>query len=173
MPRTFSEAPTSTIERVRETMARYHGGLRDAGVRITILHASGPRDEDGEITAHAIMIRGHKAMACIKITSLKDRAAGLGDAVLTIDGDDCDTWSEEAWSAILDRELTQIELKTDAEGGVMRDDLGRPKLRKRNADYTVDVFMDVAERHKEHTPEVQAVQSIGSLMVRQGIFQGF
>lgn len=173
MPRTYSEATPETISRVESVLARYHGGLRDAGVRITILHASGPRDEDGEITAPAIVIRGHKAMATIKITSLKDRAAGLGDAVLTIDGDEADTWSEETWSAVLDHELAHLELKTDAEGGVVRDDLGRPKLKMRHHDWEHGGFLEVAERHKEHAPEVQAVQSIGSLMVRQGIFPGF
>ena len=173
MPTTYQTASQAIQDRAYDAMARYHPHLRDAKVRLTVLEASGPRDADGEVCGPAIKVRGQKAMACIKVTSLKDRAAGLGDAVLIIDADECDTWSDATWDALLDHELTHLELCTDKHGKLIRDDLGRPKLRMRHHDYEIGGFHEVADRHKGEAVEVQAVQKIGGEMVRQGVLNGF
>jgi hypothetical protein len=50
--------------------------------------------------------------------------------------------------AVLDHELTHLELVTDDEGTVKYDDYGRPKLRMRLHDICHGWFSEVAKRHK-------------------------
>jgi hypothetical protein len=168
MARRYEQAPKTTRTHVDRALSRYHPHLKAAEVTLNVLHAYGPRDEEtGTLTAPAIEARGQKALACIKVTNLKDRAAGLADAVLMIDGDDCGEWDDEKWDAIVDHELMHLDLQDST------DDLGRPKIKTRHHDYEVGGFWGVGERHKQASVEVQSIQSIGSNLVKQGVLEGF
>jgi len=175
MPVTYQkiDGNDKTYGRMLKAMTAHHQPLTNAEVLITMLSASGPRDENGDVSGPAIKVGGYAAKACVRITSLKDRAAGLGDAVIIVDGDNCDTWSEAEFAAILDHELTHLELKVDQDGAIQRDDLGRPKLRMRKHDFHCGWFAEVAVRHKENSAEAQQLAEIGKQAVHQGWLNGF
>ena len=130
-------------------------------------------DADGEIVDPAISVNGYPALAKIKINSLEDRVQGKADATITIDGNHWDEWPTPRLDAILDHELTHLELRVDKDGALIRDDCGRPVLRMRRHDFQIGGFHSVAERHKQDAAEVEAVASVGKEFVVQGVFPGF
>lgn len=83
---------------------RYHGELKEVGLDVTLLLVHAGRDENGDPIGSALKHNGYAAMATIKKTSLKDRVAGLGDAVLIVDGDKWDEWTDAELDALLDHE---------------------------------------------------------------------
>lgn len=93
-------------------------------------------------------------MGKIKVMSLKDRAAGRADAELLLDGDRWPTFADEEQAAIIDHELTHLELCI-GDDGLRRDDLDRPKLRVRKHDHQFGWFDAVARRHGEDSIEWQ------------------
>jgi len=157
---------------VMDAMRHYHKDLADAGVTVALLIASGPRDSHGELMGPAVSHGGYAAKAVVKITNLKDRAAGLEDVVLILDGDHIDEWTDREADAIYDHELAHPVLVLK-KGKLVRDDLNRPKLRMRKHDGQFGWFFDVAERHKEHSTEAQQLKEVGTIAVRQGWLQGF
>lgn len=96
-------------------------------------------------------------MAFIKINSLKLRIKGMKDAEITLDKSVWDNLNDQARVALIDHELTHLQIATDKEGNVKYDDANRPKLKMRRHDYQMGWFREVALRHGEYSPErVQA-----------------
>lgn len=126
---------------MHDVMKRYHRDLVDAEVRVDLLLAF---SLDG---SPAIVVQGHAAAAACRILTVGDRAKGNGDAEIRIDGDECETWTETQLVALLDHELTHIELMY-GKRGLKRDSLGRPKAKIRVHDRQIGWFDDVAERHR-------------------------
>ena len=112
-------------------------------------------------------------MATIKINSYRDRVEGKADVTITIDGHHWDELSDAELAAVLDHELTHLELVIEEDGSVSRDDIDRPKLRMRKHDFQIGGFNEVAKRHKADSLEVQAVAKVGKGFVEQGVFPGF
>lgn len=126
-------------------------------VTITLLWAYAPKDDGGEPKGHAITDGGMPCCCEVKITSLKERAAGLADVLLILDGD---TWKEHGAQrqlAIMDSALARI---VHAKKHVQLDDCGRPKLKIRKPDAQVKVMYDVIERHGDAAVEAEAVSKI-------------
>jgi hypothetical protein len=142
-------------------MRAHRKDLHDAGLRLAVLMASAPRDQNDEPKGPAIKVRGHAAHATIKITSLKDRVAGMADAVLILDEDEWDTFAEPRRHAIIDHELTHLHLVLLGPGVPDTDDCGRPRLKMRRHDWEVGGFTEVCERHKGEAVEAQTVDAIG------------
>ncbi len=157
---TYSSAPHEVHDVVSSVMERYHGGLCDAGVTVTVLFAYAPRDSNGDPVGPAIKVHGAPALASIKITSLRDRAAGLADSIMLIDGDRFDELSPEELEALIDHELTHLELKVDDQGAVKRDDLDRPAMKIRPHDWEFGWFDEVARRHGEKSVEVKQARKL-------------
>lgn len=162
MPRTYEKIHPRDGHKLYDRLVvvrdRYHQPLKEAGVEIDLLLAHAPRDKNDDATGHAVTHGGYPAMATIKVTSLKDRVAGLGDAVMIVDGDACDEWTDAEVDALLDHELTHLEITIDDKGAVVRDDAGRPKLKCRKHDWQIGGFAEIAKRHKENAPEVKATK---------------
>lgn len=165
---TYQMAGANWRTELQSVMEKYHGPLHENGVKVDILLAKGPTDEDGENIGPAVKHHGRTCYAKVRIIGLKDRAAGRGDAEIILDGDHCDTWSQEQAEAILDHELTHLELQTFEDGALKRDDLDRPKLRIRPHDREFGWFDSVARRHGQHAVEVQQAQEmLGDHVYRQ------
>lgn len=156
---TYQKANAALERAVEDVMKRYHGPLRDAGVTVDLLVAYGTQDESGLVRSPAIKVHGVEAKAVVRILSLKDRAAGRSDAEIVIDGDHLDEWADEELAAVIDHELTHLELCTVASGqqagAIRRDDLGRPRLKMRPHDRDVGWFDCVARRHAHYSTEVE------------------
>jgi hypothetical protein len=177
--KTFEKAPKVVTERLARVLKKYHSRLTppmdpdkpngDAyPIQIEAILAYAKRDKWGVITGDGITVRGRAALACVRITKLEERVAGRGDAIIWIDGDKYKAWSPVHFDAILDHELTHLELTDDVFPEY--DDAGRLRLRIRPHDFEVGWFAEVAERHGEHSAEaVQAATLVG----QQYYFPGF
>jgi len=152
---TYQLAPKDVLHVVERMMKQYHPELRDANVSVDCLFAHAARDKNGDSVGHSIKHGGYPANAIIRIIGLKDRTAGRGDAEMVIDGDQWELWSEQEQAALVDHELTHLELVVDKHGTLVRDDLNRPKLKSRKHDHQFGWFDCVARRHGEASFEVR------------------
>lgn len=142
---TYERAPKAVEELAHEILCAYapHKPLLDARVKIDFVFAYG----DADTGAPAIKHHGVRALGLCRRIGLKDRAMGRGDAEIILDAD----WWAEATAdqarALLDHELTHLEVMTDKHGRWEWDDLHRPKLRLRPHDYEFGWFVEMARRH--------------------------
>jgi hypothetical protein len=152
---TYNLADSETYDLLADALTQFHGAKADAGIPIKIIMAHPPKDEAGDATGPAIRVKGFPAVACIRILSLKDRVAYGVAAEMQLDADHWDESANEERIAILDHELTHLELKVNEDGSVKRDDAGMPLLRKREHDREYGFFDVVAHRHGEFSEEVK------------------
>lgn len=151
----FDEAPHAVTEVIEEMIDKFHGQLRDHGVIIDALRAFAKTDRNGDPVGPALKHNGYQAAAVVRITPYKLRVQGHGDAEITVDGDRWPEWSPQEQRAIIDHELQHLELMFDREGGLLRDDLGRPRLKMRLHDHQFGWFDAIARRHGPASVEVQ------------------
>jgi hypothetical protein len=164
---TYRKAPAEIREQVAAVMDAYHGQLRDAGVMVDVLLARPTFDVNDDPTGPAIRVHGYAAVACIRILSYKDRVVRGFDAEITLDADHWEIASGAEQVAVIDHELTHLELVTN-DVGVVRDDAERPKLRCRKHDRHFGWFDIVARRHGEYSLEVrQAREMLDSRQFKQ------
>ena len=152
---------------IQKVMQENHGDLHAAGVTITALIA---RSEEGP----AIKVRGSEAAGCIRITKLAERTLGLGDALMTLDGERMDAWTSKRLQAVIDHELRHLMLATNKKTGeIQRDDEGRPKLRIRPHDFEFGWFARTAELYGEESYEVSQAREIVAAQFVQNFLPGF
>ncbi len=133
--RTFREASTEVVALVGSVMREHFDQLVQAGVTVRTIMAHAGVDDDGEPKGPAIQKDGHAVAGRTKIVSLKDRVAGLDDAVMELDGDRWPEWQEMFQRSVIWHELNHLELK----GKI--DDAGRPKMKLRKHDIQLGVFL--------------------------------
>lgn len=162
MGKVFEKAKPELNDRVLSVMTRYHSRLSDLGVTIETMVVFGPRNKDGIQTGPAIVVRGCEAYACVRITSLEERVAGRGDAIIWIDGDKKKHLTPDTLDALIDHEITHLELVPDHENekDFCLDDSGRVRLRMRKHDFEVGWFHEVAERHGSSSIEVRQASQL-------------
>lgn len=170
MGKVFSKARGDLLTTIDLVMRRYHSRLSDLGVTVETMVVYGPRNKEGIQTGPALTVRGSEAYACIRVSSLEERVAGRGDAIMKIDGDRLKDMRAETLEALIDHELTHLELVPDPEGGeyFCTDDEGRIRLKLRRHDFEVGWFHEVAARHGSASIEVQQAQSL--VQLRQTYF---
>jgi hypothetical protein len=151
MGTTFTLADERIHTALRAVMQAHHAELHNAGVRVGILLAYNP---DGPAVKH----HGAAARATIKIVPLKDRLTKNYDAEMLIDQAECDLMRAEHLNALMDHELSHLILakKKRGETAVVRDDLGRPKLKTIPGDWNAgDGFKAVVARHGGYAAEFE------------------
>jgi len=140
MPVTFQKADPDIVDIVAEIMREHHRHLVIEDVRVGVIAAictTGP----------AVKAHGHPAYATMKVVSLKDRLSKRYDAELVLDADLFERLRPSQQCALIDHELSFLRLVLDPKGNVVRDDLGRPKLRTVPGDWGgVDGFTAVVKR---------------------------
>ena len=141
---------------IQKVMRENHPDLHVEGVTITALIA---RSEEGP----AIKVRGCEAAGCIRITGLAERTMGIGDAVMTLDGERLDAWSSKRLQSVIDHELRHLVLsKSKKTGAIQRDDQDRPKLKIRMHDVEFGWFARTAEIYGDDSYEIAQVREIGA-----------
>lgn len=149
----YDKAPKEVMAVVDRVMHEHHAELEGAGVTIQVLLAH-QYDKDGE-PLPAMKTRGQQVLAKVSITNLQDRTRGLADAKLVIDREfGWSHLSDSRRAALIDHELTHLNLTVDQDGMTKLDDRGRPKLHMRHHDWELTGFAEVAERHGEAAVEV-------------------
>lgn len=142
----YCVASDDVKDRITKMVMAHHSHLAD--LRIDSLFVFS--DDDEAVLTH----QGYPAMAVVKIVSTKERAAGLGDALIVFDRHSYDLLTMKQRDALIDHELTHLLLVFDKDGHKKKDCLGRPKLEMRQHDRQFGWFDDVAQRHGENSQEV-------------------
>ncbi len=173
MPRTFEKLDPGhkILIRLGQMMAAHHQPLSEADVTVDVLLVRNV-DAEGECIDPALAHHGYPAAAVVKINSLSDRVEGKADATIKVDGNRWDEWPDARLDAILDHELTHLELKLK-EGVLQRDDVGRPMLRMRKHDQSYGWFNEIAERHGEDAVEVVQLKEATAYACANGWLPGF
>ena len=155
------EKPNEEIkDLVDDVLRKYHSAKAQAGLLVDVIMARPKTDENGDPVGHAITHAGYRALATIKICSLKERVAHGADCQMTIDAwhfEQCTTRQREA---IVDHELTHVELMIDDHGNVKRDDAERPRLRIRKHDQHFGWFDCVARHFGEDSTEIMQCRTM-------------
>lgn len=151
MSKTYDKAPPETHERVSALIARYHQDLAAVAVVVDLLMVS----TDSE-TANALTHGGYKAAAVVRSTNPKERAMGMGDALIVIDRDHYDSLDPQERDALLDHEIYHlVTINDNKTGKPKRDEHQRPVLKIRKHDRQFGWFDEIARRHGKHSGEVQ------------------
>lgn len=162
MPVSYEQAPEPVHEMAREIMRQHHagpGGLKFMGpdgpefMRLCILLAFAD-EEDGA----AVKRDGYPVQAIVSAIPLKQRVDKRADAEVVIDRAVWETLNDDRRRALLDHCITHLEIKTDENGCVKTDDIGRPQLRVKLADWNLRGFRSIARRYGNDAPEVVAAQ---------------
>ena len=167
---TYEPIDQQTRILINNVMRQHHLGLAAADVQVAALFVYAPRDKEGFPNGHALTSAGgYAASAKIKKTTLKERVLGVGDALLLIDGDQWPEWPDDRRRALIDHELTHLQVKwqtppeTDEETGHVggglpeTDDWNRPKLEIRLHDFQLGGFHSVVQRHGTKAFEMQLI----------------
>lgn len=144
MPTTYEKCESSdeTVAKITKSVIdQYHRDLLEAGVTVSLLFARDP-DSDAPVKLH-----GYPCAAIVRITGLKDRAKGMPDAEIVIDESRWIDLTEEERHALIDHELTHLEVKLDDLNRIEFDDLNRPKLRMRLHDAQIGIFRSIVKRY--------------------------
>jgi hypothetical protein len=139
MGTTYEVCGNDVQKLLSKAMSEYHPDLAAHKVTVQAVFARNYDKEQNPVPA--VKMHGHPAAAKISVTSLQDRARGLADAKLLIDGNKWEHLSQETRIALLDHELEHLI------AGEERDDLGRPKLQTRHHDYLLAGFESILQRH--------------------------
>lgn len=151
----YQEANRDVCDTVAAVMKKHHPELIEAGVTVKTLLAF-PTKEGGACLTH----QGYPAAATIRINDLKARVAGMDDALLLIDGEAMESWSQKRLEALIDHELTHLEVQYDDEGKVKTDDAERPKLKIKKHDAQVGVFFSIMEKHGKEALDTEIVAKL-------------
>lgn len=168
MPTTYEHSP-DLEEAVQAARDKWHPVLKQCGVTVAVLLAADIDDETGEIS-RCLKKDGYPVAAMISITPAKQRALEVADALMVIDEAAWNDLSQDEQIALLDHELTHLQVKAADKGLVGLTDKGkidrsqklddhrRPVLKLRKHDWQLGGFREVARRHREKAPEVVAVR---------------
>lgn len=120
--------------------------------RLCILMAC---NEDKESDEPPVKCHGYPAAAIVSIIPYKQRVDKRADAEIIIDALVWDGLTEPQQRALLDHEITHLEVQKDEHGFVKTDDAGRPKLKLRLHDWQIGGFRSIAERYGDEALEVR------------------
>jgi hypothetical protein len=158
MANKYTKIDKGTKELVDQVLKNHQGGLNAVGVKFDFLFGYAPVNDDGERTGPALKVHGIPTNSISRIVNLRDRVKGNGDAEVILDGDTWPNLTEAQQVAIIDRALEHFEISRDIDGEVIFDTHGRPKLKLRQADWTITLFNSIAVRHGEASPEVETLR---------------
>lgn len=149
----YTLAPPDAVEMMKDLMAAFHPKLAQADVKIDLLFAFGEYNEEGELKSPPLKKDGYPCAGLTRKLAHKCRVAGRGDVEILIDGNRwTDEWSEEEKRALLDHELTHIQVKDEVDPG------GRPEIAMRKHDWQFGWFDSVAQRHGGASFEVKQIR---------------
>jgi hypothetical protein len=150
--KTYSAASDDVLKHIVSMQSQYHPEIEN--VTVGALFAF-----DEETGEPVLKHQGYAAAAVVSITSTKQRALGVPDAVIVIDRATWLTLNAARKDALIDHELEHLDRviskdTEDSPAAPQFDSIGRPKLTMRRHDHQFGWFDDVARRHGEHSPEM-------------------
>lgn len=169
MSKIFTPIPASAPahDLLASIIRDHHPDLAEAGLSIGLIFVASTG------TAPALRHHGWPAQAIVRNESAENRAKGAADATITIDKANWDDLTADQRRALLDHEVTHIELRRDRKSGaVKRDDKDRPLVKLLPHDYECAGFRAVAERYGDDSPEVRAMDHLRTTYGQLLLFEG-
>ena len=146
----YERAEHYVLDMAYEIIGKHHSDLKKADVKLCILMAfTGDDSNDPPVKLH-----GYPCAAVVSIIPLKQRADKRADAEIIIDQKAWDDYTEPRQRALLDHQITHLEIQKDEHGFVKTDDIGRPKLKMRLHDWEIGGFRSIAQRYGDDAIEV-------------------
>jgi hypothetical protein len=145
----------------------HHPLLREAHVHVAVLLVYSPTDDDGQPKSPPLTVGGWPAQARVRITSLRDRALGMADALIELDGHKWEDLDEAEQRALLDHECQHLVASLEGEGEerkVKSDACDRPVLTMRKHDVRFEGFLDVMKRNGKAAPERELLEGVVASM---------
>lgn len=153
MPTCYQLADPTVHAMAHEVMEAHHPELRMPDglyIRLCIMFAFGDANSDEP----ALKLHGYPSAAIVKIIPYDQRVDKRADAEIKIDQSQWEAFNDTQRRALLDHEITHLEILKDDIGLVKTDDAGRPKLRMRLHDWQIGGFRSIAQRYGADAPEV-------------------
>jgi len=150
---TYEVAPQIIHDRINRVMAAHHEELHAAKCDVRALMAFAKKAGEDAVKLH-----GYKCAATIKKVGIKERAQGLPDALILIDGGFWEKATDTQRDALIDHELSHLELDLDKDNKVKKDSLDRPMFTMRLHDWQLGGFAAISERYGEDALEVEQVR---------------
>lgn len=168
MPTYTKPKPGSELHEIlAAAIEEWHPELSEAGVTIGLQVAWPGENADPDVSA--VKLHGYECAAVIRITPAKWRLRGVEDAVIEVDGKTWERLTEPERVALIDHELTHLEIARDKDGVIKSDDQGRPKLKMRLHDFQIGGFGEIVRRHGSSALELQNLKATVSAY-RQQVF---
>lgn len=149
MAKTYTKCADEVHRKITALINQHHKELRHVAARVEALNVT--TDREGE---PALTLRGYPCYAVVRVTTVRERTAGRGDAEIIIDREAYLKMTEAQREALLDHELYHLEPALDRHDDFKFDTAGRPVLRLRLHDFEVGWFHAIAQRHGEASVEV-------------------
>lgn len=150
MPKIATKVSDADMRLLTSVMTQYHRHLASADVRIGALLIESDTD------APAVTFGGARAAAKIRRLNAANRLLTALDVVIEIDKDTWDELDEKQQRALLDHELTHLELDPDKKR--YTDD--RPVLKTRKDDWVLTGFYEVVQRHGAAALEAISIRKV-------------
>lgn len=158
---TFLKAPPEVNEFVQDVMRQYHPDLFGQEVTTQCVMALAELNEDGDPKGPAIKCHGFPAAATIRITSQKARVHGHAMVELTIDEKRWGELTEAQRTALVDHELTHLEIAKENGGkDIAYDQCDHVKLKIRQHDWQIGGFESVIQKHGKDALEAMSVMEV-------------
>lgn len=157
---TYKRASGDIMKLIVNVIKLWHKPLEDAGVKLSVLTAWPPLDENDQPKGRPIIHQGIPVLAYVKICSLKSRVQGVGDAEMIIDGPGWNDMNAAKKKSLIDHELEHLKIVFDSENTAKTDGEGRPKMKMRLHDWELGGFNDVAKRNGTESHEADAIRGI-------------
>jgi hypothetical protein len=152
MSATYGKPDADAEALLARALRDFHPRLHEAEVRVALLMAA-----NGE--GPALKKAGYPCAALVSVVPLDWRLLCDFDARIKIDRRTWDDLTEDGRLALLDHELSHLQLD-----GTKRDDLGRPKLKAIPADWNGgDGFKEVVARHGEAALEYENARRVAQI----------
>lgn len=158
MAKCYQKFDGAEMKIVQVVMKKHHPDLVQRGVTVDCLFVFQDGEKSGE---HTLKFHGYPAAAVVRKVPLKDRVKGAGDAEIVFDLAWWSAASEEERVAVIDHELTHLEVKRNKNTKeVETDDHGRPVLKLKLHDIQFGGFTSIVKKHGQHAPEAQAAKQV-------------
>jgi len=151
----YSLPEDSVLEVLDEAMMKYHQALKKDNIRFGVIMVTS-EDKDGEPDGKPALksSSGHAAAAQVSLVSPKDRLTKKYEVEILIDSFVWDEMTPEKRLAVLDHELTHVELVKGDAGATKVDVYGCPKLKLIPDQFHLWGFLEIAQRHGLASSEV-------------------
>ncbi len=149
---------TKTIDKKTGVHSRL--GSLDVKVRIVLVEAVVADDADDGPPPSALKLHGSPAIAIVKIMDPLGRFLTKCHVLIQIDEYAWAELSEETKIALIDHELTHVDVVRDSNNIAKRNDDRSPKLKMRHGDWQLIGFAEVIERHGGDAHEAKHLMNV-------------